>query len=234
MLLITTDLLKQLYLKVSIMNLFEMFSLRLNMKLSISFIIFIALCLAGCLYHVIEITDVYLKYQTKVDVSFDGDSQIVVPLVTFCRMKEASYRNIEKPMQMQNPTPSLIDNITYDVSEIFFLYILVTDNHHDGIAVHQFEKLQDYGVQVEKTINYRFICYNFKHFQFSKYKPRINGRIYEFMLYQHNHFNLIGRMKDHYNLYLTSEKRVPNGQSINSLKLIGNFYKLNIYKNEIL
>ena len=118
-------MLKQLYFKVSIMNLFQHLKLRLNTKFSIPFIIFIALCLIGCLYHVIEITDVYLKYQTKVDVSFDGDSQIVVPLVTFCRLREASYVNNQRLVQMESKTPSSIDNTTYNVSEVFVLCMLL-------------------------------------------------------------------------------------------------------------
>ena len=48
---------------------------------------FIVLCLIGCLYHIIQITDVYLKFQTKIDVSLDSNSQIVVPLVSFCKDK---------------------------------------------------------------------------------------------------------------------------------------------------
>ena len=129
-------------------------------------------------------------------------------------------------MEAQDLIPSLIDNMTYGVSEVFVLCILVRDDSGSGIAVFRLEQLQNYGIQVEKTINYHHVCYHFKHFQFSKYEPRVNGRIYEFVLYHHNHFVLVSQMKDGYNLYLSDNKHVPNGRSINSLKLMGNFLQI--------
>ena len=101
---------------------------------------------------------------------------------------------------------------------------VIDDNSDARIPIFHLEQLQNYAVQVEKSINYHQICYHFKHFQFSKYKPRFNGRIYEFMLYHHNHFTLMSEIKDEYNLYLTDDKNVPNGQSINSLKLTSIFF----------
>ena len=201
-----------------------MASLKLfNVKLSIPYLIFITISLIGCFYHVIQISYVYFKFQTKIDVSFDGDSQIVVPKVSICRRRKVSSRTSTN--DRQNLSPSFIYNMTYDIEQIFMLCIMTTDD--DGInktkMLFDCKNLTNYGVQLEKTVSYMFVCYTFKHPQFSYYKPRIRGTIYEFMMYHYNHDKHHSIIDDEYNLYLTSDKFFPNGQCIDSVKLTGNF-----------
>lgn len=51
-----------------------------------------SLCLIGCLYHVSEISSVYLKYETKIDVTIESSDQIVVPLISFCQPTNYSLK----------------------------------------------------------------------------------------------------------------------------------------------
>ena len=207
-----------------------MASLKLfNVKLSIPYLIFITISLIGCFYHVIQISYVYFKFQTKIDVSFDGDSQIVVPKVSICRRRKVSSRTSTN--DRQNLSPSFIYNMTYDIEEIFMMCIMATvdDGANKTKKLFDCKNLTNYGVQLEKTINFMFVCYTFKHPQFSHYKPRIRGTIYEFMMY-HNHDKHHNVVNNEYNLYLTSDKIFPNGQCIDSVKLIGNFLVSQIKK----
>ena len=125
----------------------------------------------------------------------------------------------------QNLSPKFIYNMTYDIEQIFMLCIMVTDD--DGAdktkILFDCKNLTNYGVELEKTINYMFVCYTFKHPQFCYYKPRIRGTIYEFMMYHYNHDKHLDVINDEYNLYLTSDQIFPNGQCIDSVKLTGNF-----------
>lgn len=205
-----------------------MCSLKLfNVKLSIPYLIFITFCLIGCLYNVIQVSYVYFKFPTKIDVSFDENSQVVVPKVSICRKRKVSHRtSIDDE---QNLSPSLIYNMTYDFEETFMMCFMANDDDDDnnnGInktkTLSNCKNLTDYGVQLEKTVNYVFVCYTFKHPQFSGYQPRVRGTIYQFMMYL-NHEKYHNFTNDEYNLYLTSDKIFPNGRCIDSVKLVGNF-----------
>lgn len=48
--------------------------------------------LIGCIYHVIQVTEVYLTFQTKIDVSFDL-SPIVIANKAFCKQSFALMIN---------------------------------------------------------------------------------------------------------------------------------------------
>ena len=74
------------------------------------------LCLLGCSYQIIQISHVYFKYPTKIDVKIDTSSQIVVPLVSFCK---TTNRSLKIPIE-DNLTPANIYKNTYNLSEIFF------------------------------------------------------------------------------------------------------------------
>ena len=65
-------------------------------KIKISSLIFSSICFIGCLCHVIQVTEVYLTFQTKTDVSFDSRSQIVVPMVSFCTLRVDSLKIFNK------------------------------------------------------------------------------------------------------------------------------------------
>ena len=54
-------------------------------ELSIKYLIFIILIIIGCSYQVIKVTQVFLKFETKVDVKYEQNNEIVIPMVSFCK-----------------------------------------------------------------------------------------------------------------------------------------------------
>ena len=193
------------------MNKFQ-FNLKL-IKTKISYLIFITLCFVGCLYHVIKVTEVYLSFQTKIDVSFDTKSQIVVPLVSFCKPKFALMVNESRRnyfTSFNTPlTPAAIYNSTFDVEDVFLFCTYVKESGLLGISKHCQLNNQ---LQINKTVNDWVVCYNFKHQQLNRMEHRHKGIIYEFWLYHHH--------QSEYLLYLSSDDNFPNGLSPNCLKLI--------------
>ena len=166
------------------------------------------LCLLGCLYQVIQVSKVYFKYATKVNVKIDSTSQIVVPLVSFCKKTNTLYKTTKRGRL----TPARIYKNTYDISEVFF-YCEVLNNNSNRIPVGNCANVNKLGVQYEKTVNDKYVCYHFKHPQFAKNIGRVQDIVYKFMFY---HFN-----EAEFWLYLTSEELVSNGFSWKALMLSG-------------
>ena len=181
---------------------------------SFAYFIFILVCMIGCLYHVTQITQVYLTFQTKIDVSFDAKSQIVVPMVSFCKSRFFLYEHDENFLKQINDLfPKSIHSKTHNISSVFLHCSAKTDK----VGYNFFQKcnMETGGIQTGKTVNYHYVCYNFKHPKFSQSKPRQRGFIYEFWLYHHI------RHRSEFQLYFTKDNNGPNGQSFNSLKLTG-------------
>lgn len=63
-------------------------------KISITYLIFTIIIFFGCLYQITQVIDVYFQFETKVDVSFDSKSQIVIPMLSFCRNTISSHRDL--------------------------------------------------------------------------------------------------------------------------------------------
>ena len=179
-----------------------------NIKVSKRYLVFITFCFIGCLYQVIQVSDVYFKYQTKIDVKIDTSSQIVVPMVSFCKK---TFKSQKKPFK-SDLTPANIYNKTYGLSEVFFHCSMLNKTLKYSGANNC--KLKKFGLLYEKTINRRWICYHFKHPQFSNNDDRISNIIYSFMIY---HF----KKDTEFLLYLTSESSISTGESWNSINLIG-------------
>ena len=165
--------------------------------------------MVGCVYHVFEVTRVFLAFQTKIDFSFDSTSEIVVPMVSFCMPTGYALKN-KLPFIFNFDTPSTIDNQTYDVTRVFSV-----------CSSGKLEecKIENDTIRIEKMINYENICYTFKYPESNKSMSREllkikNGLIYSFILIHHQ--ELI------YQLYLTSEYNVPNGDSLNFYGISGN------------
>ena len=177
-------------------------------KVSLQHLIFIIICLLGCLYHIIQVSDVYFKFATKIDVTIDNSNQIVVPLVTFCKSTDHSSK-----IPLKNGlTPAKLYNYTYDLSEVFFFCEFLNNNSKRS-KFNNCVNLTLAGVQLSKTINDKYICYNFKHPQFSKNINRVQEILYTFMFY---HFD-----QREFWLYLTQENLIPTGYSWKSYMLLG-------------
>ena len=63
-------------------------------KISYKYLFFILIVSFGCLYHVIQVTLVYLKFETKIDVSFDLESPPVIPMISFCKDTIFLFKNL--------------------------------------------------------------------------------------------------------------------------------------------
>ena len=188
------------------------FNLKL-IKTKISYLIFIALCFVGCLYHVIKVTEIYLAFQTKIDVSFDTKSQIVIPLVSFCKPKFAlmineSHRDYFTSIKAPS-TPAEIYSSTFGIEDVFLFCKYIKK---DGSYKFSKQCQLNNQFQINKTISNWIVYYNFKHPQLNQVKYRHKGIIYEFWLYHHH--------QSEYILYLSSDNNSPNGLSPNSIKLI--------------
>lgn len=179
-----------------------------NLKVSKCYLAFITCCFIGCLYQVIQVSNVYFKYQTRIGVEIDTSSQIIVPMVSFCKK---TFKSQKKPLK-SDLTPAKIYNKTYSLSEVFFHCSMLNKTLKYSGANNC--KLKESGLKYEKTINRRWICYHFKHPQFGKNDDRVSNIIYSFMIY---HF----KEDSEFLLYLTSENSVSNGESWNSINLIG-------------
>ena len=59
----------------------------------------IILIFIGCLYHVIQITEVFLKFQTKVDVSFEGEVKL---WFLWLRFAETEKQNFDLHFHLEN------------------------------------------------------------------------------------------------------------------------------------
>ena len=62
----------------------QKFLAKLKFKISIKYLIFFLIVLIGCFYQVFQVTTVYLEYETKIDVSFDSENQMVIPRIAIC------------------------------------------------------------------------------------------------------------------------------------------------------
>ena len=162
--------------------------------------IVILICLIGCLYEIGEVVRVYLELETKVELSLDSQSQIVIPNVRICKPRIESYRDQDKKI---DESPATIYNKTYHLSEIFLFCSFRINNRilvdyrnckFEGASNHTIQMphpkhtiliphpkhtiLMPLNFHFEKTVNSHFVCYNFKHHQFSQNEARIEGPIY--------------------------------------------------------
>lgn len=89
-------------------------------------LIFLLFVVSGCSYQVIQVIQVYLKFETKVGLSYHYKSEITIPIISLCYgakdlLKNRSVTSIEKvpPDQIYNQTKNFGDVIikmTYRVN----------------------------------------------------------------------------------------------------------------------
>ena len=76
-----------------------------------------------------------------------------------------------------------------------------------------FRNFKNEGFQIEKTISYENVCYHIKHPQITRGRNRERGVIYNIWLFHHT--------RSEFNLFLSSDNNFPDGESIDSVKIIG-------------
>lgn len=196
-----------------VFNLFE--------KIAFSYLIFIIFCFVGCIYHVVQISQVYFSFHTKVDVQVDLSNQITVPMVSLCKSTYQSMKNITDQVTL---TPKFVFDQTYDFDETFFKCKLRL-NDTDSIEASNCSDLISSGVQHEKTVNDRYICYHIKHPQFSNAISRQQGILFMLNFY---HFNGSESW-----LYFSSLNNTPSGLSWNSFKILSGRHYVISYSRRI-
>ena len=144
-------------------------------KISITYLIFILFTLIGCLYQVTQVIKVYLKFETKVDVSFYYTSEYAVPVISLCNSADALKKNIS--LKIDQMSPDQIYNNTYDFGDVIlemrysvqnggFVIIQNVSSFREDIFNGRRNKTK-HDIQFEKTItyhdDYNLVCYNLIH-----------------------------------------------------------------------
>ena len=199
---------------------------KLKSKFSTKYLIFIFLISLGCLYHIVQVTLVFLKFETKVDVSIDK-TEIGIPMISFCRFASEVFRDGQQ--KTFGLTPAQVYNKTFNFGEIFIsmsYYLMENKNGYDTShyrPIYNFTKYQEdiqsqkfnstVDIQIEKTISHLTVCYNFKHPQNKVKRPEITTSIYTFILYNQTGGEFI--------IVLSSKNHSPNHEYDNIFKISG-------------
>ena len=148
----------------------------LKSKISIPSLIFLIFIIVGCLYQVIQVTEVYFRFETKVDLTYYDTNQFTVPIVSFCRDANKSFKNTSIKSTKGMSTDQII-NKTYNFGDFIINMYYIVEN---GVLVYikNFSSFEmnsltgkrnktKYDIQFEKVIFSTIICYNLKHPQTS-------------------------------------------------------------------
>lgn len=212
-------------------NMLKRILTKIKLNISIKYLLFISFVFIGCSYQIAKVFQGYLDFQTKIGVSFDSKSQIVIPMISFCKNLNLSYRHLFQ--QTNGLSAGEINNKTFDFDETFmWIEFLNKENQWKRFNYTEFERL---GFQTIKTISFDYVCYHIKHPQIDPTKSRAQGIIYEFWMYHHhrnifipNFYNDESGLSE-FKLYLSSNNNYPNGESFNSLNLIGKSFKIVLF-----
>ena len=200
------------------------FITKLIPKISIKYLLFIILIIIGCSYQIIQVTQLFLKFETKIEVKYEQNDEIIIPMVSFCKPTRFSFRNSSQ--KIIGLSPAQIYNQTFDFNELFIEleYISSEGSFH---KIHNFEDETE--IEFEKTISSDLVCYHFKHLNSKEIKHK-QKKIYLFHLY-HHHNNVTEIIVPFYYLFFTSNVNYPNSLKDNFLFIYGkNFYFINIFK----
>ena len=166
---------------------------------------------------------VFLKFETKVDVKYEQNNEIVILMISFCKPTKISFRNLLQ--KMIGLSPAQIYNETFDFNELVIELVYITTK---GIyrKIHNFNDETE--VEFEKTISFKLVCYHFKHLNSTQIKHK-QRNIYAFHLYHRR--NIIETIVPFYCLFFTSNVNYSNSEKDNFLFIYGkNFYFKSIFK----
>ena len=188
-----------------------------NSKISWKYLLFILFIVIGYSYQVVQVIQVYLQFETKIDVKFNDENEISVPMLSLCKptsrlMRNYSLINFKRFFGL---SPAKIYNMTFSFKEI-----VIDLAYSDGRSISSVKEFKDEEHQIksiihyEKTINVYVSCYNFKY---SNAKKIINKKkvAYDIKLYHY------GAIETPYYLHLSSnmDNNVYKG---NYLEIFGN------------
>ena len=73
----------------------------------------------GCSYQIIKLTQVFLKLKTKVDVKYEQNNEIAIPMVSFCKYTKDMFRNTLQIHSSKGLSPLQLYNHTFSFAEVF-------------------------------------------------------------------------------------------------------------------
>lgn len=192
-------------------------------KLSYKYLLFIIIVVAGCSYQVVQVIQVFMKFETKIDVSYDQNNEISIPMVSFCKSTEKMFGNSSQ--EIKGLSPAQLYNHTYKFNEVFIGTKFITSNgKYDEITSFNEENQNIGKIYYEKTISDSLVCYQFKYLHSKQLKHK-EGAIYRFHLY---HQASMDTFKFPYFLFLSSDINYPKFKTDNPLFIFGNnFFYLN-------
>ena len=197
-------------------------------KLSIKYLMFIVIIIIGCSYQINQLTQVFLEFETKVDVKYDQNNEIVIPMVSFCKPTEFMFRNSSQNNLSKGLSPAQLYDQTFSFAEVFIVieFTLLNDKYVEIVNFTDKEQNNN-KIYYEKTISYEMICYHFKYLH-SELKHK-QGKLYLFYLYHQNDVFLNDTLlynNYHYYLFISSNTNYPNLQTDNPLFISGNKFFL--------
>ena len=195
-------------------------------KLSIKYLLFILLIIVGCSYQIIKLTQVFLAFETKVNVKYEQNNKIVIPMVSFCKITQYMFRNSSQNNSSKGLSAAQLYNQTFDFSEVFIGIQFIRSNDEYGVIVDFTDEEQNNSeIYYEKTISDQMICYHIKYLHSKQLKHR-QGIIYSIMLY-HQSYNTMSIINNFpYYLFLTSDVNYPNSRKDNLFFIFGNYFFL--------
>ena len=199
----------------------------LKPKISLKYLFFISIISVGCLYQVIQVTLVFLEFETKIDISIDKND-LTIPMVSFCTESFVLFKT--KMNHFYGLTPAQLNKDTSNFGDIFvYMYYYYRDDVVEREEdIYNFTKYQQFTqskesnseitIQLEKSISTHRICYNFKYPKTKLIKPKwLSGErtIYRFILYHH--------YRSQYDLILSANDHYPNTENHHFYKIHRNY-----------
>ena len=163
-----------------------------------------------------------MEFETKVDVKYKQNNEIVIPMVSFCKTTSIMFRNSSQNNSSEGLSPAQFYNQTFSFGEVFILieFISLNDKYYEIVNFTDGEQNNN-EIYYEKTISFEMICYHFKYLHSKQLKHK-EGRIYKFWLYHQNNVFLHDTfIFNHfpYILFLSSNINYPNIHTDNPILL---------------
>ena len=196
-------------------------------KLSIKYLMFIVIIIIGCSYQITQLTQVFLKFETKVDMKYEQNNEIIIPMVSFCKPTKYMFRNSSQ--QINGLTPAQVYNHTFSFAEVFIGIKFVPSNNKEKTVNFTDKEENNSEIYYEKTISDFMTCYHIKYLHSKQLKHR-QGTIYIFDLYHQNDIFSYDTTLEYinfpYNLYLSSGINYLNLETDNWVNIYGNNFFL--------
>ena len=144
-------------------------------KISIPYLIFLLFVISGCSYHIIQLMQLYLKFETKVGVSYHYKNEFAVPIISLCWEAKYLLKNYSETTSTEGMSLDHIYNKTKDFGDV--IINMGYDFKNAWVNIYNFSEYEintltgkrnkaKYYVKFKKTIIRGFgdkVCYNLIH-----------------------------------------------------------------------